>query len=106
MGFGGERILPGFLGPLVHHLVDGDLIDAGHGLSDRTRFNGLTQFERRRAYARSLLNRNAIDVDNSTLLACAIIKCSTARKRLILKGEMSEWLSSFAATPLRRDISP
>jgi hypothetical protein len=29
-----------------------------------------------------------------------------ARKLLILNGEMSEWLSAFAASPLRRDISP
>ena len=30
----------------------------------------------------------------------------TARKCLILNGEMSEWLSAFAAKPLRRDIAP
>jgi hypothetical protein len=30
----------------------------------------------------------------------------TARKSLILNGEMSEWLSAYAAKPLRRDISP
>jgi hypothetical protein len=31
---------------------------------------------------------------------------SCDRKRLILNGEMSEWLSASAAKPLRRDISP
>ena len=30
----------------------------------------------------------------------------TARKSLILNGEMSEWLSAYAAKPLRRDITP
>src|SRR3954469_1554585 len=37
-----------------------------------------------------------IDVDSSTFLACAIIRCDTARKRLILNGEMSEWLKEHA----------
>jgi len=36
----------------------------------------------------------------------AILLSWTARKSLILNGEMSEWLSASAAKPLRRDISP
>src|SRR5262245_39687466 len=77
-------------------------------LSDRSRFNGLTQFQTAtRNAGRQRLNRKLIDVDSSTPLACAIIRCSTARKPLILKrpapsersesrGEMSEWLKEHA----------
>jgi hypothetical protein len=43
----------------------------------------------------------------STPQACTIIKMLDRSKTVDSKdGEMSEWLSASAATPLRRDISP
>ena len=64
-----------------------------NAVSDRTRFNGLTQFERRRAtLARKLLNRHAIEKTLGSRDALAMIWSLTARKSLTLSGEMSEWL--------------
>ena len=66
-------------------------------VTDGERLSGLTQFPRR-APSGSLTAESKRDRGTCFKApACAIIKCPTARKRLILKdGEMSEWLKEHA----------